>query len=916
MKPYSVTEKARVRFGRVAGKAWFQFAVLSIVVFVIPGIFGHPLASGDNLIQFNPLRVLAAQIERQGNLPLWNQFDWSGTPLLAGFNAGVFYPTSWLYILLPSTWAWGISQGLPYFTASFGFYLLMKETGVSEFASRITGLSFAFAGVMITQGVHLDMISGISLAPWLLLFASRIIEPSLHSRLRYAIYLAICFALIVLAGAPEAMLDELILLAVFSLAKLVKYRAMWPKKLLWLALAGLVALGISAAQWVPGLAYQTISQRASPTTAFVAFGAFAPQYFYSLFAPYLFGGPGRGVHYYFGPFTFEEVTIYPSIGPIIALFTTIVRTVKRTLESELLPYLFVAAVGVVLALGSYTPLEPLLNHLPLYGQQRLQGRNILDLDVAMFAFFGVWLDRLLHTPEKERSWTRWIAFLPAAMITLIYGGYLIKSAFVTRFLQAHSRPAHLSTLKEALVFGIELAIAASAGLIYFMVRRLPINKAKILVTAAVAADLIVFNLLGSLGTPSILSQFNSTTQQDAAIHSLIQNGSRFAIYDPHLYSFSDLNWFGQPDLNIAARNHSIQGYSSLSLADYENATGSHTQGALLPRLLAGSLVDTLGTKVVLTNWRYLTSPYGSPTAVPLPNFYVSNAAARSSQPSSSSHPNFQASPLQSTPTDTFGLFGRNLSITGVDVSLGQRFSSATIKGVGLLQQNGSIIPLVPATPGPSDSVPGALHYSLPAPANLQAVQALGVVVKQILPTQIADPQQALVAGVGVNSTKGYFALNGELEPYLTYPHFRPLGTSSSLSIFENSRTQPILKTDGPQTQILSRSTALNGTLRLSVTSSGPSSISWAEAYAPGWQAKYTSETTGRTFQIPVGKDGTLQRIPVPAGKWKITVFYHPDSVYVGIWISLATILGLFAFLAQRHLRGRIPRRSADSSNRN
>ncbi len=246
------------------------------------------------------------------------------------------------------------------------------------------------------------------------------------------------------------------------------------------------------------------------------------------------------------------------------------------------------------------------------------------------------------------------------------------------------------------------------------------------------------------------------------------------------------------------------------------------------------------------------------------------------------------------------------------MSLGQRFSSATIKGVGLLQQDGSIIQLVPATPGPSDSVPGALHYSLPAPADLQAVQAVGVVVKQVLPGQIADPQQALVAGVGVNSSKGYFALNGELEPYLTYPHFHPLGTSSSLSIFENSSAQPILKTDGPQTQILSLSTALNGTLRLRVASSGPSSISWAEAYAPGWQAKYTSATTGHTFHIPVGKDGTLQSIPVPAGKWNITVFYHPDSVYVGIWISLATIWGLFAYLSQRYLRGRKPRKSADS----
>ncbi|TAN20222.1 MAG: hypothetical protein EPN30_10680 [Actinomycetota bacterium] len=904
MKAHSVTDKARILIKQTVSKAWLQFAVLCTVIFFIPAIFGHPLASGDNLIQFNPLRVLAAQIERHGNLPLWNQFNWSGTPLLAGFNAGAFYPTSWLYIFLPSAWAWGISQGLPYFAASLGFYLLMKETGVSEFSSRITGLSFAFAGVMITQGVHLDMISGISMAPWLLLFASRIIEPSQHSRLRSSIYLAICFALVILAGAPEAMLDELILLVVFSLAKLLKYQAQWPKKLLWLTAAGLLAIGISAAQWVPGLAYQKISQRANPTTAFVAFGAFAPQYFYSLFAPYLFGGPGRGVHIYFGPFTFEEVSIYPTIGPIIALFTTIIHAVKRTLDSVLIPYLLIAVIGVVLALGSYTPVESLLYHLPLYGQQRLQGRNILDLDVAMFAFFGIWLDRLLQNSDSKRPWIRWLAFLPAAMIVVLYGSFFRYKNFVTRFLHAGHRPQHLTNLREALIFAIELLIALIAGYVYLKAPKLSRNIAKSLIVAIVLVDLFVFNLFGSLGTPSFLSQFSSTTRQDAYIHTLIGDDYRFAIFDPHLYSFSDLNWFGQPDLNIAAGNHSIQGYSSLSLAQYENATGSHAQATLWPPLLASPLVDTLATKVILTNWRYLTSPYGSPTAVPLPDFYVSGDAAPGTLPQSQSSPNFQHSPLQPGPTDTYGLFGRNMSITGVDVSLGQRFSPETIKEVGLLENDGSIVQLAPAAPGPSERVPGALHYSLPAQANPRVIQASGVVVRQILPLQISDPQQALVAGVGVSTTKGYFALAGELQPYLTFPHFRPLGTSGSISIFDNSRAQPIIKAPATKVQILSQSTALNGTLRLSIASPAATTISRAEAYAPGWQARYSSAATGRTFQLPVINAGGLQNISVPAGKWNITVFYHPKSAYVGIWISLASIFVLAVFLALRYLRKR------------
>lgn len=873
------------------------------MLFAIPSILGHPFSSGDNLIQFNPLRVLAGQIERGGNLPLWNQFNWSGTPLLAGFNAGSFFPTSWLYIILPATWAWGINQALPYFLASFGFYLLMKETGVSEFSSRLTGLAFALSGVMIAQGVHLDMITGISLAPWLLLFASRIIEPGPNSRARNAIFLAVCYALIVLAGAPEAMLDELILLIVFSLAKLARYRSQWPNKLAWLSAAGMLALGISAAQWIPGLEFQRISQRANPTAGFVSFGAFAPQYFYSLFTPYLFGGPGAlRASNYFGPFTWEEVTIYPTIGPIIALFSTIVRSIKRTLDRDLLPYLLIAITGTILALGSYTPVESFLYHLPLYGQQRLQGRNILDLDIAMFAFFGVWLDRILHRSPSQQSWIRWIAFLPAAIIAVIYGSFLRYSNFATKLLHAAPHPRQFTTPKEIIIFGIELLIAIASGLIFFLSPRISLKTLKKLVLSATLLDILVFNIFGSLGTTTRLSQFNSSSRQMIYVHSLIGSNSRFAIYDPNLYDYPGINSFGQPDLNISARNHSIQGYSSLSLSNYENATGTHAQGSLSPQLLTSSLVDTLDMKVILTSWRYLLRSYGSPTAVPLPSFYIPGTTANSLRPTKASYPDFRTAPMQSGATDTFGLFGRSMSVSSVDLNLGNSFSPGSILKVGLLEQDGSIVWLEKTTSNPENTVPGTIHYLPATQSTLPTTEALGVVVSQILPKGLYDPQQALVTGVGINSIQGYFALDGQLEPYLTYPHFRPIAQAGSYAVFENSKAKPILRPSVSQVQILNQNTELNGTLNLHVMSSVPGSISRAETYAPGWEVRYSSLSTGQTFEQPITKDGVLQKIPVPAGNWNITVYYHPGSAYIGIWISLASVLVILLFFILRYHR--------------
>lgn len=871
------------RLNDVFSRPWAQYLAIAILIFVIPSILGHPLVAGDNLIQFNPLRVLAARIERQGYLPLWNQYIWSGSPLLAGFNAGVFLPTSWLYILFPSTLAWGISQGLPYFMAAYGFYLLMRELGVSDFSSRLTGLTYAFAGVMIGQGVHLDMITGISLAPWMILCVSRMLDDGPHSRLRYAIYLAICYALVVLAGAPEAMLDELIMLAIYAVARLLQSRRDFLRKVLSLAAAGLLALGLSAAQWVPGLAFQRISQRANPTFGFVSFGAFAPQYFYSLFAPYLFGGPGalpaRG---YFGPFTWEEVTIYPTIGAIISLFSTITRFIKRTLESELLPYFALAIGGAALALGSYTPLESLLYHVPLYGKQRLVGRNVLTLNVAIFAFFGVWLDRLIAGRESSR-WNRALLFLPAAVITGLYLIFFVSSPTLTSLLHARTRPKDVTDLAEGIVFAIALIVALINGWVYLRASKNPRRKTKAWITVALVADLAAFNVFGGLGTAVHLSQFNSTTKEMTYLHSLLGNKARFAIYDPKLITYGQLNGFGEPDLNIAAGNLSIQGYSSLSLGAYENATHTHAQATFPPSLLANPLINTLGTKEILTNWHYLTSSYGAPKAVKLPSFYLTSASK------SPAELQYGSSAVNRSPVRTTGLFGRTLAARGVDINPGQAFPINTIQRVGLLEIDGTIVWLSQQSSPGKETVPsGTTFYGLADSTDQTPVPAFGIVVSQFLPSTLSDPQNALVVGAGIYSTKGYFALNGPLSSYLTYPHYHQLTTSGNVTIFQNSQARAILQPSSGA-QILSNKTNLNGSLQITVRATEASAISWAEAYAPGWKLKYVSATTGKAFEASASRDGPIQTINIPKGIWKITAYYQPSSASLGIRISIATV---------------------------
>jgi hypothetical protein len=52
---------------------------------------------GDSMTQFYPWRVFAAGLIRKRNLPLWNPFQLSGSPLAADGQSSQFYPPTWSY---------------------------------------------------------------------------------------------------------------------------------------------------------------------------------------------------------------------------------------------------------------------------------------------------------------------------------------------------------------------------------------------------------------------------------------------------------------------------------------------------------------------------------------------------------------------------------------------------------------------------------------------------------------------------------------------------------------------------------------------------------------------------------------------------------------------------------------------------
>src|ERR1035437_7482611 len=62
----------------------------------------------DSVRQQIPWKNLVITAEKNFNLPLWNPYNFAGTPLLANFQSGAFYPFNILFFILPFSISWSL----------------------------------------------------------------------------------------------------------------------------------------------------------------------------------------------------------------------------------------------------------------------------------------------------------------------------------------------------------------------------------------------------------------------------------------------------------------------------------------------------------------------------------------------------------------------------------------------------------------------------------------------------------------------------------------------------------------------------------------------------------------------------------------------------------------------------------------
>ena len=872
--------------------------IAPFLLFAIPTLAGHPPLAGDNLIQNFPLRVLVGKQLDAGHLPLWNPLAFSGSPLLGAMNAGALFPGTLLFAVLPNMFAWVVNLAGCYVAAGTGLYVLTRWLGIRPLSAMFGAVSYAFTGMMIGQMVHLGVIQGQALLPWVLLSLLVIAErlrgarskstrEAVVSTLWPLLALVILTALIVLTGEPRAITDfgvVVVIAGAFLIGARALKGSLRSRILLLVCLGGalLWGLALSAIEYFPAQNVISLSQRSQLTPAFIGSGSLRTSWTALLLIPDLIGGTGL-FHQpvWFIEYNLPEVTGYAGLLAVAAAFAALGQLLgRRRRHAPVWLGMFVTmiVVGLVLSWGMYTNAFHVILHIPVLNRTRLQSRNLAIVDLALAVLLAWFLDRILaqdFVHASLQAWRRWLTVLPVlgtavlALVALLWPFGLEEAvgANAAAAVEGHYLWTWISVSLGLALILLGLLLGAQR------LRAKPLRRGLIVF---MAADVLFFLLACTTG----LVSGNATAEPSRATALTVLNANgRFALVDPTLSNLTEFVDLGKTNTNVFTGLPSVQGYGSLVPDVYGVATGTHNQDGLDACNLAAGTYAQLQLSSLVLGTTQLAPLVSSPQLTP-----STTVVARTWPPCASGQPSFATA--RSRPF----YFGATQTVTSLEL----RASSAS-GALSQLQAHSVQVSLLGSNGG-----------VFVAPST-QSTTASGVTVTFVSPQRAAGV--VLEGAVGSIATTSRFtttsgevySFNGQYQAAADESSWRLTSTTATYQAFQ--ATAPIVAMDslapgaGAGSRVRSTKELINGTESDVIHLTSAATIVRSEAYMPGWRASFESTSGGATRTVAVVRHGLVQAFPLPAGDWNVRVTYHPPGLVKGELLTAASGLAFVVVVA-------------------
>ncbi len=316
-------------------------------------------------------------------LPLWNPYNFVGSPLLANFQSAVFYPLNFIYLLTTKLIAWSILVILQPLLAAFFTYLYARKIGLGKLGAIFASTSFAFSSFM-TVWLEYNTIGQVVLWLPLLLLS---IEKLLEKRERKWILI---FVFAILSSLLAGHIQIFVYILGFSIIYfLFRNKSLdtqiFNRKLLFFGLLIILSLGIGAIQLLPGIELITQAAR-SPHQYDILVNKILiqPYQLVMFFVPDFFGNPATRNYWLLDTYV-GKVTSIGITATIFMLFGIFSR--KNPFKQ-----FFLWTAFIVLILVTNNPLTSFIYkiNLPLIsGSAPTLGVFLFCFAVSLLAGFGI-----------------------------------------------------------------------------------------------------------------------------------------------------------------------------------------------------------------------------------------------------------------------------------------------------------------------------------------------------------------------------------------------------------------------------------------------------------------------------------------------------------------------------------------------
>lgn len=350
-----------------------------------------------------PLRSYAVDSLKKGIIPLWNPYMFTGSPLFADFQVGVFSPTIIFYFFLSKIWAWTAQIVMQPILAATFTYIMLRNFKLGKLESFFGGIFYAFSSFNI---IWMEWNANTLVAAFIPLIIFLIDKMLVSERYIWGAILSVVICTQIFSGYPQLFLFTLIASAIFVV---FKHKNLSKVKFIQIIFSFLLGIILSSILSFPALELIINSQR--KYQVLTSDLIYLPwKHLVTFLAPDYFGNPATGNYFGIGNYAINS-----GYSGVIVLVLAIVGAYEYKKRVEIKYFFWLAILALLLALP--TPLASAVfnSHIPgISASSNTRILVLVNLSLAVLSSFGI---AKLIKNEKLKNY--WMVLTPLAILLVL-----------------------------------------------------------------------------------------------------------------------------------------------------------------------------------------------------------------------------------------------------------------------------------------------------------------------------------------------------------------------------------------------------------------------------------------------------------------------------------------------------------------